>query len=261
MGASIGNSRHLADGSEQMMSIAGQLLEEPGIDAFVDEVAGLRTQFDLIRFMRRVTEHYDCRTFIVFNLPAVTSLDLSKETVISNWPAEMIGRYERDGLMKTSPVLRKLRGSTLPFTFDLDKIGEAEIAPATKEMFLRVGAVRGACFPVHDMSGGRGGVSFAGLCPVFTRVQMMELMCISQHVFERLAEIRNINVRAIDTLTGREVDCLNWTAAGKTSSEIANILGLSEHTVNHYLNRAAKKLDTVNRTQAVAKALRTGLIK
>ena len=42
---------------------------------------------------------------------------------------------------------------------------------------------------------------------------------------------------------------------------IAEILTLSEHTVNHYLNRATKKLDTVNRTQAVAKALRIGLIK
>ena len=43
--------------------------------------------------------------------------------------------------------------------------------------------------------------------------------------------------------------------------EIAEILGLSEHTINHYLNRATKKLDAVNRTQAVAKALRLGLIK
>ena len=43
--------------------------------------------------------------------------------------------------------------------------------------------------------------------------------------------------------------------------EIAEILTLSEHTVNHYLNRATKKLDTVNRTQADAKALRIGLIK
>jgi DNA-binding CsgD family transcriptional regulator len=62
-------------------------------------------------------------------------------------------------------------------------------------------------------------------------------------------------------LTDREIDCLNWTAAGKTSVEIAEILTLSEHTVNHYLNRATRKLDTANRTQAVAKALRIGLIK
>ncbi|MNY40575.1 HTH-type quorum sensing-dependent transcriptional regulator VjbR [compost metagenome] len=62
-------------------------------------------------------------------------------------------------------------------------------------------------------------------------------------------------------MSEREIDCLNWTAAGKTSAEIAEIMMLSEHTINHYLNRATKKLDTVNRTQAVAKALRVGLIK
>ena len=88
-----------------------------------------------------------------------------------------------------------------------------------------------------------------------------QLTYLSIHVYNRLAEIRELDNRATDMLTEREIDCLNWTAAGKTSVEIAEILGLSEHTINHYLNRATKKLDTVNRTQAVAKALRLGLIK
>lgn len=60
-------------------------------------------------------------------------------------------------------------------------------------------------------------------------------------------------------LTSREMDCLRWTAEGKTSSEISTIIDLSEHTVNHYLISAARKLDCVNRVQAVAKALRLGL--
>ena len=83
---------------------------------------------------------------------------------------------------------------------------------------------------------------------------------ISTHVFDRLYQIGRKDIRGGDELTEREVDCLNWTAAGKTSAEISEILSLSEHTVNHYLNRATKKLDTVNRTQAVAKALRMGII-
>jgi len=90
---------------------------------------------------------------------------------------------------------------------------------------------------------------------------MMELTYLSVHVFNRLTEIRDLDNRATGALTDREIDCLNWTAAGKTSVEIAEILNLSEHTINHYLNRATKKLDTVNRTQAVARALRLGLIK
>ena len=47
---------------------------------------------------------------------------------------------------------------------------------------------------------------------------------------------------------------------GKTSSEIATIVGLSEHTVNHYLISSTKKLESSNRIHAVANALRHGLI-
>ena len=61
-------------------------------------------------------------------------------------------------------------------------------------------------------------------------------------------------------LSERERECLIWTSGGKTSVEIARILGLSEHTVNHYLNNAARKLNAGNRTQAVAFAMRQGFI-
>ncbi len=243
------------------MSNTEKAAETRSFDGNVDEIAGLKTQFDVFRFMKRIGEQYDCRTFLVMTLPAATSLDLSSNSVITNWPAEMMAHFDREGLMKTSPVIRRLRNSTLPFTFDLDAVSVERRGPLVRGIFGRFGVVRGAYFPVHDMSGNRGAVSFAGSGPVFDRQQMMELMYIAVHVFERLAEIRNLDVKPADTLTDREIDCLNWTAAGKTSAEIAEILGLSEHTVNHYLNRAAKKLDTVNRTQAVAKALRVGLIK
>ncbi|MGK6313964.1 LuxR family transcriptional regulator [Neorhizobium sp. DT-125] len=243
------------------MSNSEKAEEARGFDGNVEEIAGLKTQFDVIRFMKRVTEHYRCRTFLVLNLPAATSLELSSNTVVTNWPVELMSHFDRESLMQTSPILRKLRKSTLPFTFDLETVATDRRGQLAHSIFGRFGVVRGAYFPVHDMSGARGAVSFAGDGPLFNRQQMMEMMYISIHVFERLAEIRNLDVRATDTLTDREIDCLNWTAAGKTSAEIADILTLSEHTVNHYLNRAAKKLDTVNRTQAVAKALRIGLIK
>lgn len=243
------------------MSENGNTQQPRGFDGNAEEIAGLRTQFDVIRFMKRVTEHSDYRTFMVMHLPSSTSMELSGNTIITNWPADLISHFDRQSLLQASPVLRRLRDSTLPFTVDLDIVPSDSRGPLVREMFGRYGVVRGAWFPVHDMNGGRGAVSFAGDGPLPNRQQMMELMYVSIHVFERLAVIRNMDVRVTDILTEREIDCLNWTAAGKTSAEIAEILGLSEHTVNHYLNRAAKKLNTVNRTQAVAKALRIGLIK
>ena len=86
------------------------------------------------------------------------------------------------------------------------------------------------------------------------------LQMISIQVFNRLAEIGAAWKTGQVMLTDREVECLSWTAAGKTSLEIAEILGLSEHTVNHYLNQVTRKLEAVNRTQAVVKAIRRGLI-
>ena len=61
-------------------------------------------------------------------------------------------------------------------------------------------------------------------------------------------------------LTPREKDVLAWVARGKTSAEVAIILGLSERTINFHCDNAMKRLDVINRTQAVAKAVHEGLI-
>ncbi|RUM26101.1 LuxR family transcriptional regulator [Rhizobium vallis] len=233
-------------------------------DDYVEEIAGLKTQFDIFRFMKRVTEDYRCRAFMVLNLPPITSFDLQGSTVITSWPAELLAIYDQEALMVNSPVLRRLRTSTRPFLFDMTRSewsrddGKSALVAG---LFERFKMTRCAYFPTHEPSGLRGAVSFAGDREPFSPAEMRKLSYIAIHVFDRLAEIRNLDTRITDTLTDREIDCLNWTAAGKTSAEIAEILTLSEHTVNHYLNRATKKLDTVNRTQAVAKALRIGLIK
>lgn len=234
------------------------------IAACVADIGGFKTQFDVFRFMKRLTEHYGARAFMVLNLPSPTSLDLSSNSIITNWPADLIAEYDQVALLASSPVLVRLRTATAPFNYDIEVVArerDARTTDLSRSMFERYRMPRGAYFPVHDASGMRGAVSLAGDRAAFNPVEMMELMYLSIHVYNRLAEIRELDNRATDMLTEREIDCLNWTAAGKTSVEIAEILGLSEHTINHYLNRATKKLDTVNRTQAVAKALRLGLIK
>ena len=221
----------------------------PRGEGSIEEISRLKTQFDVFRFMKGLTEIYRCRAFMVFNLPPITSSDLQSNSVINNWPAELLSIYDQESLMATSPVLHRLRTSTLPFIY--------EVAASPNRFRM----TRFVYFPTHDASGLRGAICLGGDRELFAAEEMRELFYIAVHVFDRLAEIRNLDVRVVDALTDREIDCLNWTAAGKTSAEIAEILSLSEHTVNHYLNRATKKLDTVNRTQAVAKALRVGLIK
>lgn len=61
-------------------------------------------------------------------------------------------------------------------------------------------------------------------------------------------------------LNGREVECLTWSARGKTSPEIATILGLSKRTVNFHVENACRKLNVSTRTEAVVKAASGRLI-
>jgi LuxR family quorum-sensing system transcriptional regulator SolR len=62
------------------------------------------------------------------------------------------------------------------------------------------------------------------------------------------------------SLTEREVEILKWTGDGKTSSEISDILAVSENTVNFHVKNAVRKLDSANKTSAVVRAAMMGLL-
>ena len=62
------------------------------------------------------------------------------------------------------------------------------------------------------------------------------------------------------SLRAREKETLTWAARGKTSAEIAQILGLSKRTVDFHLDNARCKLGVATRTQAVMKAASGQLI-
>jgi DNA-binding NarL/FixJ family response regulator len=77
----------------------------------------------------------------------------------------------------------------------------------------------------------------------------------------RLARVARLEVwpKTIE-LSEREVEALTWSARGKTSDEIATILGLSKRTVDFHIDNARTKLGVVTRTQAVVKAVTGRLI-
>lgn len=92
-----------------------------------------------------------------------------------------------------------------------------------------------------------------------------ELAVISQNIAVNSLETFNRDAQmpakeAVSKLSQRELECLLWTAEGKTSEDIAIILQLSVHTINHYLTAATRKLNAVNRLHAVARAMRLGLL-
>jgi DNA-binding NarL/FixJ family response regulator len=62
-------------------------------------------------------------------------------------------------------------------------------------------------------------------------------------------------------LTPRLIDVLHLVAEGRTTDEIAGTLGLSPYTVKNYMERIFERLGARDRAEAVAIALRSGLLK
>jgi DNA-binding NarL/FixJ family response regulator len=61
-------------------------------------------------------------------------------------------------------------------------------------------------------------------------------------------------------LSPREREVLELVARGNTNREVAAALHLSEHTVNFHMKNILAKLHSKNRTEAVAHAVRAGLV-
>jgi two-component system NarL family response regulator len=62
-------------------------------------------------------------------------------------------------------------------------------------------------------------------------------------------------------LTAREIEVLQFIAAGRRNKEIAYEIGVSEATVNAHVKHILEKLNASDRTQAVTTALRRGIIR
>jgi LuxR family quorum sensing-dependent transcriptional regulator len=118
----------------------------------------------------------------------------------------------------------------------------------------------GYCIPLHYDEGGAV-ISLATEHLHLDPVAKSALQLIGVYAHNRIRSLARAQPEKRDLLTTREREVLRWVAGGKTSWEISIILKISERTVKFHLVEASRKLNAVNRTSAVAKALARGLIK
>jgi transcriptional regulator EpsA len=64
----------------------------------------------------------------------------------------------------------------------------------------------------------------------------------------------------VGVLTPREQEILRWIYLGKSNGEVGTILKISPLTVKNHVQKILRKLNVVNRTQAVGKALDTRIL-
>jgi DNA-binding CsgD family transcriptional regulator len=162
-------------------------------------------------------------------------------------------------------IVRHTRTSTEPCWWTDDGVADSaavfrDLAWA-RQIAPLVPGTSGIAFPVHAERGQCGLAVFLGSSITLGQDALYEIHARCFSLFAAAARLRPGDTGRTRAISKRELECLKLTANGYTSEAIARLLKLSVHTANQYLTQCAQKLNAVSRTQAVAKALRLGLIE
>lgn len=106
-----------------------------------------------------------------------------------------------------------------------------------------------------------GAISFAGNLSDLSADFRFILQSVCTAAFHEIQRKRHLNVIHENLLlTQREKEILKWTAVGRKQSETAEILKISERTVENHLRSVRKKLNVKSTAQAIASAILAGEI-
>ncbi|MEM0900615.1 MAG: autoinducer binding domain-containing protein [Pseudomonadota bacterium] len=225
------------------------------------------TSYEVFRVLKTIGTTISLPFFSIISLPGKDDEQLSPSSMLSNCPPEMVLEYDERGLLKNSPVIAYLRNRTSPLPWELDNVNlerPDDEREGVAELFSRFGITGGVYFPTYDAQKRRGAVSFSGPVgrkPEFSSSETALLAMVAQRSFVRATAHLNAQPESKPLLSSRELECLRWTASGKTSHEIGLILGISEHTVDNHLTSVCKKLNADNRAHAVWRAVQKGLLE
>ena len=240
--------------------MAGRMLEG-GYLAVMEAKTLSEFSIELVRF----AESLD---FKFINALVVTdhSADHSEFQTVDNTPAEYAHVYQDLLGAQRDPVMQHCKRAAIPIIWD-QQTYVSQGAGDYWECQAKYGYMTGIAMALH-LPGGKH--FFMGVdrdrplskdVRAITRV-VADLQLFAVHAQDaafRIFPSSSISSDEIPSLTPRELEALRWTMEGKTAWEVGTIMSISERTAVLHLQNSMRKLSSVNKHQAVLKALRLGL--
>lgn len=214
--------------------------------------------------VRAVRSHFgfDHATYhLGYTIDAAIDAPFVKSTYSDAW----MGRYILKRYVNVDPVVQHGFRRQLPFFWS-----ELPMAPQAMELMQDAIAhgvgTEGYTIPIIDRVRRRALLSLTTtqLDPaLFRRMVEAERIALAELAFliheKAIGELHGTD--PLPALAARELECLTWSAEGRTYKEIARLLDISEHTARAYLRSARLKLGCGSIAEAVAKAIRFNLIE
>lgn len=209
--------------------------------------------------LAKILSSFGYSAFLITSVPE-PPLRLEPYILFNGWPQGWSNHYSQSDYYKSDPVAAWCRKSINPFEwrevpYDKNRNPKAaEVMNVARDFGMKEGflvpIVRSSIF--HDC------VTMAGEKPDLEPKAKSAIHMISMFAHARVSRLRGGTLRKRGKLTHTEREILRWTALGKTSWEIGQILKIAKSSVDTLAYRALKKVDAVNRVQAVVNAMRIG---
>lgn len=229
----------------------------------IEQAAQAGTKDEVHALLRRMVATYGLKNaaYMVVNLPHRNHLD---PQIYVTYSPDWVEHYKRRNYIRCDPVLLQGFGSILPVdwsAFDMTKRPVRSLFGESRDFGV---GHQGITLPVRGRFGEQALLTITSDEPQaeWNRkkiLYMRDFQVIAYHIHRMVLRVENISEQQIH-LAPREIDCLKWTAMGKTVQEVAQILGVGHRTARFYLELARHKLDAVNVTHAVAKAVSLNII-
>ncbi|MBV6288014.1 LuxR family transcriptional regulator [Pseudomonas aegrilactucae] len=179
----------------------------------------------------------------------------------NNFPADWNEHYQQQDYQRIDPTVLHCHTSTMPVLWTRELFKNA---PQIRKAAQSHGLCHGWSQGTQDL---RGNQSILCVARAQGEVSLAELYEKSAQTLWLCNVLHTLMVNTLHphklsavTLSAREQEVLRWTAAGKTAEDISCILTLSKSTVNFHIRSFINKLNTSNKTSAVAVAAMHGLL-
>ena len=181
----------------------------------------------------------------------INSENALENVISSDWPFDLVRR-------SGSSLISELSRAT-----ELDKclsILQPQFAMMPDAADLPPGASQQICSVSFNVGRNRYCLTF--MCPADFILSQQRLRATGVYASYLASLMFSEQVKSSRELelTDRELECLYWIAEGKTSDEIATIIGISKNTINNYITSVMRKTATKTRSEAIAYAVRHNLV-
>jgi DNA-binding CsgD family transcriptional regulator len=228
------------------------------IDDALQRATGVESKFEAIARGARCLGFEHCAYgFRVFN-----SFAHPKTLMVNNYAPAWQQRYREQDYLSIDPTVAHGVRSRAPLIWRQDVFKDV---PQLWTEAREAGLLAGWAQSSFDATGSVGMLTLARshepLSAAEVSARGAQVQWLSDAAHQHLSEVLWPSERRLcPALTARELDVLRWTADGKTSDEVAILLGVSPNTVNYHVKNAIRKLRVANKAAAVACLARLRLL-